>query len=193
VTPKPGISKYFIALVPPSPVLEQAQQWKEYFKVEFNSKAALNSPPHITLHMPFEWKMAKENLLMEQLMEFAQSQKPFHVELKNFGCFDPRVIFIQVVENKELQTLQSALTRFCKTELNLFNANRLDQPYHPHLTVAFRDLKKILFSKAWEFVRNLNFNAQFTCRELVLLKHDGKVWQLAKSFPLGKSKLVSIF
>ena len=80
MTPKPGISKYFIALVPPSPVFEQAQQWKEYFKVEFNSKAALNSPPHITLHMPFEWKTAKEELLMEKLATFAQSQKSFELE-----------------------------------------------------------------------------------------------------------------
>jgi 2'-5' RNA ligase len=187
VTSKPGISKYFIALVPPSPVLEQAQQWKEYFKLEFNTKAALNSPPHITLHMPFEWKSTKENVLTERIAVFAQTQKPFHVELKNFGCFDPRVIFIQVVENKELLTLQSTLARFCKTELNLFNANRLDQPYHPHLTVAFRDLKKVFFLKAWAFVRDLDFNARFTCRELVLMKHDGNVWQQGRSFPLGKS------
>jgi 2'-5' RNA ligase len=186
MTPRPGISKYFIALVPPSPVLEQAQQWKEYFKVEFNSNAALNSPPHITLHMPFEWKSAKENLLLEQLTVFAQSQKPFDVELKNFGCFDPRVIFIQVSENKELQTLQAALTRFCKTKLNLFNANRLDQPYHPHLTVAFRDLKKADFPKAWAFVKDLDFHAQFICGELVLLKHDGKVWQREKTVELSK-------
>ena len=182
MTPKPGISKFFIALVPPMPVLEQAQQWKEYFKVEFNSKAALNSPPHITLHMPFEWKAAKENLLIEQLAAFAQIQQPFYVELKNFGCFDPRVIFIQVEENQKLKALQSALTHFCKTKLNLFNANRLDQPYHPHLTVAFRDLKKTLFPKAWTFVKNLDFYAQFECRQLVLLKHDGKVWQQVNAF-----------
>lgn len=184
MTPKPGISKYFIALVPPSPVFEQAQQWKEYFKVEFNSKAALNSPPHITLHMPFEWKTAKEELLIEKLASFARSQKPFELGLKNFGCFAPRVIFIQVSENSDLKSVQGALTRFCKTELNLFNANRLDQPFHPHLTIAFRDLKKATFPKAWNFVKDLNFEAKFLCDAFVLLKHDGKVWQQEKSFIL---------
>lgn len=183
---KPAISKYFIALVPPSPIYEQVQHWKEYFKVEFNSKAAFNSPPHITLHMPFEWKSTKESKLIEELSSFAQSQKSFEIELKNFGCFEPRVIYIQVMENKELRTLQSALTRFCKTELNLFNANRLDQPYHPHLTVAFRDLKKALFPQAWAFVKDLDFQAQFSCQELVLLKHDGKVWQPEKTFVMPK-------
>lgn len=182
-----GISKYFIALVPPSPIYEQAAQWKEYFKVEFNSKAALNSPPHITLHMPFEWKSAKEDKLIEQLTIFSAAQKPFEMELKNFGSFPPRVIFINVVDNPALTHLQAALTRFCKTELNLFNANRLDQPYHPHLTVAFRDLKKTAFPKAWEFVRALDFNARFTCRHVVLLKHNGKLWQEIKSFTLAKN------
>ena len=186
MTHKPGISKFFIALVPPSPVYEQAQQWKEQFKVEFNSKASLNSPPHITLHMPFEWKSTKENLLIEQLAAFAQTQQPFDVELKNFGCFEPRVIFIQVEENRKLKALQLALTHFCKTKLNLFNANRLDQPYHPHLTVAFRDLKKALFPKAWAFVKDLDFYARFECRELVLLKHDGKVWQRANAFAFAR-------
>ena len=183
---RPGISKYFIALVPPAPVYEQAQQWKEYFNLEFNSKAALNSPPHITLHMPFEWKSAKENVLIEKLDTFAQTQQSFPVELKNFGCFAPRVIFIQVTENPELKKLQAELTRFCKTELNLFNANRLDQPFHPHLTVAFRDLKKNDFPKAWAFVRDLDFHAQFSCQHLVLLKHHGKVWQPAQTFGLRK-------
>lgn len=187
MTSKPSISKYFIALVPPSPIREQAQQWKEYFKVEFNSKAALNSPPHITLHMPFEWKSSKENILLEQLAAFAQTQKKFDVELKNFGCFAPRVIFIQVTESRELKTLQSGLARFCKTKLNLFNANRLDQPYHPHLTLAFRDLKKTNFPKAWAFVKDLNFHARFPCSELVLLKHDGNGWQPSKTFELSRS------
>lgn len=187
MSPRPGISKYFIALVPPAPAYEQAWLWKEYFKTEFNSKAALNSPPHITLHMPFEWKTAKENVLIEKLSLFAQTQKPVELELKNFGCFPPRVIFIQVTENSQLNKLQSELTRFCKTELNLFNANRLDQPYRPHLTVAFRDLKKQAFPKAWEAVKETAVQHKFTCQSLALLKHNGLVWDLAKQLDFDKN------
>lgn len=179
---RPGVSKYFIALIPPSPAFEQAQQWKEYFHVEFNSKAALNSPPHITLHMPFEWKTEKEAKLIEQLQRFAQTQNKFSLELNGFGCFEPRVIYINVLENAALSQLQSTLARFCKIELNLFNANRMDQPYHPHLTVAFRDLKKQVFPKAWAFVKDLTFEAQFICQEFVLLKHDGRLWHPHQTF-----------
>lgn len=47
---------YFIALVLPSPLYEEVTRLKEYFRDRYNSKAALRSPPHITLHMPFKWK-----------------------------------------------------------------------------------------------------------------------------------------
>ena len=182
MTNRPGISKYFIAIVPPSPIFEQVWQWKEYFKIKFNSKASLNSPPHITLHMPFEWKASKEDFLLKSLTEFSTQCSPFEIALQNFGCFPPRVIFIHVVENPELVQLQLALTHFCKAEFNLFNANRLDLPYHPHLTVAFRDLKKSVFPLAWAQVEHADFKQRFTCNSLALLKHNGKQWEVRSTF-----------
>jgi len=179
---RPGISKYFIAIVPPSPIYESAMLWKEFFKTNFNSKAALHSPPHITLHMPFEWKTSKEESLMEALNNFSASIQPFEIHLNNFGCFPPKVIFIQVMENKLLQELQASLSRFCKRELNLFNANRLDKPFHPHLTVAFRDLKKPDFQNAWTQAKDKEFNQLFSCRDLSLLKHNGKEWEVKTKF-----------
>jgi 2'-5' RNA ligase len=184
-TTRPGISKYFIAIVPPSPVLEQAWKWKEHFKTQFDSRAALNSPPHITLHMPFEWKSEKEEKLIEKLHAFSQTQSAFHLELKNFGCFPPHVIFIQVEPSQALTGLQSSLERFCKTELNLFNANRFDKPFHPHLTVAFRDLKKSVFPSAWGSVKELNFAEVCAIENFSLLQHNGKAWHVKKSFRLA--------
>ena len=40
---------------------------KQEFANRFNSKAALRSPPHITLHMPFKWKEEKEVKLIDVL------------------------------------------------------------------------------------------------------------------------------
>jgi 2'-5' RNA ligase len=177
MTTRPGFAKYFIALVPPSPVYEEAQRWKEFFKTNFNTKAALNSPPHITLHMPFEWKEAKEVHLVQVLKAFAKTQDIFPVTLHHFGCFGSRVIFLAVGEAEALRHVQTALTQFCKTNLNLFNANRLDEPFHPHLTVAFRDIKKAIFPHAWQSVEAQPFHASFMCTELTLLKRSGRLWR----------------
>jgi len=174
--PPPGKSKYLIALIPPSPLLEEIQLLKKYFKETYQSKASLNSPPHITLHMPFEWKDTKEEVLIAALGKFVSEKIHFELQLKDFSCFAPRVIYLNVVESESLRTLQSDLNTFCKTELNLFNARYRDLPFRPHMTLAFRDLKKEQFEKAWAEFKEKKFAGNFTIDKITLLKHDGKVW-----------------
>jgi 2'-5' RNA ligase len=169
--------QYFLAVVPPPPVYEQAQKLKHYFKERYNSKASLNSPPHVTLHMPFRWRDDKECELIQAFETFDPGISPFHLSLKGFNSFAPRVIFIDVVPNKNLADLQRAILRFCRRDLNLFNADYKDQPFHPHLTLAFRDLKKSMYAEAWKEFGKKDFAAEFLVTKYSLLKHTGKVWE----------------
>jgi 2'-5' RNA ligase len=176
---------YFIAIVPPSPVLEEAGELKIYFKDKYNSKASLNSPPHITLHMPFQWKEEKENLLIEKLNAFTKPLPAFELKFSNFNCFPPRVIYIDVLKNDVMERLQKELHRFCKKELNLFNANYKEHVFQPHLTLAFRDLRKQQFLVAWEEFREREFERTCQVRAISLLKHDGVKWGVYSQFQLG--------
>ena len=97
--------EYFIAIIPPSPVYEEVWKLKQYFQEKYSSKASLNSPPHITLHMPFQWKAHKEEALVEDLVAFFKSCDPLKVCLDNFSSFPPRVIFINVAKSLELDNL----------------------------------------------------------------------------------------
>jgi 2'-5' RNA ligase len=180
--PAPGTQLYFIALIPPSSVYEEALRIKEYFKEKYHSKGALNSPPHITLHMPFEWKVKKEEKLLDALEEFSKGKKSFSVSLQNFSCFAPRVIYINLTPSLELNQLQADLHRFCKIELNLFNAQYRDLPFSPHLTVAFRDLRKEQFALAWQEFQHKSFSGEFEVNKITLLKHSGSYWQPFKDF-----------
>lgn len=183
-TVKDKTKLYFIAIIPSSPVYEYAQDLKNYFRDQYKSKASLNSPPHITLHMPFSWKEKKEHELVDALQEFVTSFQPFSMELKNFSCFSPRVIFIDVNKNDQLAALQQNLHRFCKRTLNIFNADYKEQPFYPHLTLAFRDLKKPNFTKAWEEFKDKDYAAEFQVQNIALLKHNSKVWQVFQTFEL---------
>ncbi|MEO0331724.1 MAG: 2'-5' RNA ligase family protein, partial [Bacteroidota bacterium] len=87
------LSLYFIALLPPKPFRQLAWKWKEYFRDHYQSKASLNSPPHITLHMPFKLQPEEEPELINTLQSVAENVSPFTVELEGFGAFPPRVIF----------------------------------------------------------------------------------------------------
>jgi 2'-5' RNA ligase len=178
------LKQYFMALIPPAPVFDKALDLKNYFKTKYNSKASLNSPPHITLHMPFRWREEKEQELTDTLEQFESGISPFKVTLKDFNSFPPRVIFIDVISNDALTDLQKKLLRFCKRELNLFNADYKDQPFHPHLTLAFRDLKKSMFAEAWQEFETKPFAEEFLVDRFALLKHNGREWKVLRDITL---------
>ena len=176
------LNQYFIAIVPPPPIYDEALEQKQYFKDHYQSKASLNSPPHITLHMPFRWREDREEELEQRLAEFSSKFFPVTISLDNFSSFPPRVIFINVVKSTELETLHTELKRFCKKELNLFNADYKEQPFHPHVTLAFRDLKKPNYQKAWREFEQKRYRADFLANSIALLKHDGRTWQVFREF-----------
>ncbi len=177
-------NRYFIGIVPPAPIFEQALELKHYFQDRYKSKASLNSPPHVTLHMPFEWKAEKEKELVNAFHRFASEQPTIKIVLKDFNCFTPCVIFINVIPSKELIDLQRSIRLFCKKELGLFNADYKDLPFHPHITVAFRDLKKSMFTQAWEEFKGKKFDGEFLADRITLLKHVERKWVAEKEFRL---------
>lgn len=178
----PNHSKYFLAIIPPEPILSEVNVIKAHFRDQYNCKAPLRSPAHITLHMPFTWKEKKESKLFDILARTSENYEPFKIQLQNFAAFPPRVIYIKINPNEALMEMQKNLAGVAKRELNLFNANRLDHPYHPHMTVAFRDLKKDLFKLAWNEFELKQYNAIFEISAFALLKHDGKAWKCLKQF-----------
>lgn len=170
-------NRYLIAILPPEPIAADVLTLKEYFRDKYNSKGSLNAPAHITMHMPFEWRADRETELVTIFHEFTSTHIPFPIELKGFGSFPPRVIFINIVKNPSLEEDQDKLLRFCKTRLKLSNALYRDEPFHPHITLAFRDLKKDQFKDAWDEFKSKPYSATFEYTRLSLLKHDGKYWQ----------------
>ena len=173
---------YFIAIIPPPPIFGEALGLKNHFKEKYQSKASLNSPPHITLHMPFQWKEDKEDELIGTFEKLTPAVKPFNLKLSGFGSFPPRVLFIDVDKNDSLVNLHQSIHQQCKRELNVFNANYKDKAFHPHLTLAFRDLKKPMYAKAWEEFEHKDFNTEFSVNKFALLKHNGKVWEVYREF-----------
>ncbi|MEM6523125.1 MAG: 2'-5' RNA ligase family protein [Bacteroidota bacterium] len=177
---------YFIAIIPPEPVHSFAQNQKEYFSYRFNSKAALRSPPHITLHMPFRLKEKKEEMLIKKLKTVASDHEPFELDVNGFGNFEPRVIYLDITKPEKLAALQTNVGKIMRQEMNLLNANYKDQVFNPHLTVAFRDLKKTMFYRAWEEFKDKEYHVSFNVTNFSLLRHDGSKWRVYEAFQLHK-------
>lgn len=175
-------SLYFIAIIPSSSAREELQRYKFIFKDEYGSKASLNSPPHITLHMPFRFPPKKEGKLLYHLGKVVEGIQPLEVKLDGFGAFGPRVIYVNVVSNPALNEVQQKVVETCRKDLKLMNANYRKQAFHPHITLAFRDLKKPAFAEAWARFKEEDYKASFMVNEILLMQHDGKMWQTHTRF-----------
>ena len=175
---------YFIAILPDAGIRAEVTRFKNYAAEHFKSSHALRSPPHITLFPPFLWAPEEKNRLVDNLRLFAQGERPFPVMLNNFNCFAPRVIFIDIQENTVLQGIQSRLEKQLKTTIGLSNPSRRD--FHPHMTIAFKDLRRSIFPKAWEYFSGLTYKRLFSADALSLLQHNGKIWTVYQEFSLSK-------
>ncbi len=178
------IHRFFIALLPPLEVRDHITGIKQIFADRYNSRAALRSPPHITLQPPFEWLPENLATLTQSLEEFAGQQSPVPVILSGFSAFAPRVIFVDVQKTPELLRIHSELLAHMETHLNIVDAVAKTRPFAPHVTVGFRDLTKTNFRAAWAEFQHQSLNFEFVVGNLTLLLHTGRQWEIYQEFPL---------
>ncbi|HNP19209.1 MAG TPA: 2'-5' RNA ligase family protein [Fulvivirga sp.] len=176
---------YFLAIIPPEPIKSETQEVKQIFADQYDSKGALKSPPHVTLHMPFKLKVEKENDIIKKLKLLAVHQQSFEMVLNGFGHFKQRVIYLDVEQNESLFNLFLEIRKFMKVNYNIFNADYKNRGFHPHLTVAFRDLSKEKFKEAWPLFEDRSFRRPFTAYAIALLKHNGTNWDVACELPFS--------
>jgi 2'-5' RNA ligase len=174
-------SLYFIAIIPDEQLRKEVTDFKNFMTANYSSKAALTSPPHITLYPPFKIESIKENIIIDSLHDFVKGKAPFSVSLNGFGCFKPRVIYIRPEYSIELNNLQKQLLLHLTTTVELGNPQN-EWPYNPHMTIANRDLQKKLFYEAWEIFHSRKFFRKFPVESIFLLKHNGKYWDILEEF-----------
>lgn len=172
---------YFLAIMTPPVLTTKVRSIQQEFARDYNSKRQLRIPPHITLVPPFKGEDKFEDELNTTLSAFSQKQDPFDIDLKNFGSFRKKVVFIDVVDNEKLKSLYSNLIAYLREN------SPLDPPvYHehftPHVTVANRDLSYKAFEKCWPVFSKRKFSECFTVRSLCLLKHNGQVWEVLHEY-----------
>ena len=175
------MKRFFIALVPDNDLKLKLEEIKNSFAKNFNSHHALKLPPHITLIPPFKLRQEAEAPLIQVLRPTAENTNSFKLQLNDFGAFPPRVIFIDVINNFALNNLFNQLY---VNAPQLFPA-KSQREYHPHITIATRDLKKQKFEEAWSVFRKLEFRETFPVHSLSLFVHNGKTWEIKDEFPFA--------
>jgi 2'-5' RNA ligase len=173
---------YFIALVLPEELNIQVKAMKEYMREMYGCKVALRSPAHITLIPPFWMDESLQEMLSASLDEVAERFGDFSIEQNGFSCFSQKTIFIASAPNDSLSRLHKNVNDFFR-EQAAFPMKFDDRPFHPHVTIATRDLTKKAYQEAWAHFKNKKFTKTWSCTGLSLLQLGDNGWRIIHNSP----------
>ncbi len=178
---------YMIAIIPPALICHEIIAFKEEAKELFNTKQALKAPPHITLHMPFRLSPDRLERANELIKSSTAEWKTMNLSLSGFSGYPPKVIYTKVLNNETLSLQRKSLVHSLRESLHLTNADYKGFPFDPHITIAFRDLKKSYYQQCLDYFEHKAYEKEFEANEIHLLKRGPLAWHQFKSFKIPKS------
>lgn len=168
---------YYLAIVLPTHLDEKVLAFKTFMKEHYDCKVGLKSPAHITVVPPFWMKSDLEDQLLTTATDIAASTQTFSIQTNDFSSFKPRTIFIAVAENIALHTLKRKADDVFARHPE-FNIKKENRPFHPHITIATRDLTKAAYFDAWPRFAEKPFREEWIAEGLCILKHNKKNWDV---------------
>lgn len=172
---QPDKSLFLWAILPPEELAERIDAWRRECAERFSASRALRLPVHLTLYPPFH---ADESEMLKQFSgidALCSQHNAFSIALKNFGFFEKKnpVAFIDVVLNLALEAFQRELQHLMNDFLQTTGD---DRKYHPHFTLAYRDLASDKMKEVKEFFAEKEFSAVFVADQICLLRNEGHGW-----------------
>lgn len=187
---EPIYNMYFLALICPPEVDKQVEQHKHWMKDHFGCLVALKSPAHITLIPPFWLAETREMELINTVLSFTSDLPDLEIQLDNFAHFRKKVLTIRVKENPALVEIKKQVERhFIEAFEDVIQAD--NRPFHPHVTIANRDMKPSDFVKAWEHFSNKTFQVSFLTETISLLKLSSGRWNTISNKNWQQQELLS--
>ena len=167
-------SLYFIAIVPSDEIKQEIHSITEDISSRYDTRKALNSEPHITLIPPFWYPDTRIDHLKNTVSQVRKETFPFPIVLNGFATFPSRVLFINVTPSEELTTCYKRTISYLPEDVR-YKIKQYHE-YHPHITVAFKDISQNNFELASDEFLDLSYERIFELEEIHLFKHTGERW-----------------
>jgi 2'-5' RNA ligase len=179
---------YYAALVLPPELNAQILPMKEWMRERFGCTVGLKSPAHITLLPPFWMQPSLEGDFRDEMDAFAAMRFSFDICTRNFSAFRPRTLFIDVIVDEHLKNLKLACDAWFRQHTQ-YGTKHETRPFHPHITIATRDLPKSSFAEAWSHFEKKTFRECWRADAVSILKHNGRGWDVWHQAAIGNRKL----
>jgi 2'-5' RNA ligase len=177
-------SLFFLAVLPNEQVSVFCTGLKNILCQRFGVCHALKSPPHITLVMPFRAGEEDLAVLASRLRSVSIQHFPFHLQFQGYDHFGDRVIFAQAMPSEPLSVLRDAVLHALPEALARQVTTR-SSGFHPHLTLAHRDLSPEQFQEVWSYLTSIPLEHESRIDAVCLLVHEQKRWHVVERFPFA--------
>ena len=173
---------HYIAIAPPSRIARIITKIFNSIADNYGPKRALASPPHITLQRPFSRTDEDMVAIHQGLLDWSTGTQRIKIQLKDFDCFKPRTIFIKV-NSKPFKFAREELRQYLMNTLDFTEKETAGEAYHPHLTIANRDLEPV-FDEVWKAYGSSSFEAEFIVDSMILMRHviKEKRWEVHSKY-----------
>lgn len=171
-------SMYYVAVLCPPEIDKQILEYKRWMKERFGCVVALKSPAHITLIPPFWLEEEKEAMLQQTCTSFTCELPELTIGIHGFSHFNKKVLHAVVAGNPVIEELKKLVEVHFVSSFDIIKKD--ERPFHPHITIATRDLKPSDFIRAWDYFSKKEFTASFASQTISLLKLSEDKWKLIK-------------
>lgn len=171
-----------IAILVPEPIRSQVVAEQHHIAIEWGPKHALRTPPHLTIIPPLSVDDKTDEILRDIAITVVQRTTPFNLQLHGYGAFKPRVVFIQPGESDALQDLYRQWRVLLERSTPQLLRKYPDRPYHPHLTLAHRDVAPEQFRPMWNHYKDKSFEASFDVSGFWILNNTTSGWEPETEF-----------
>jgi 2'-5' RNA ligase len=152
---------------------EVKRMWR-FFEKEYDSRAIQNFPhPHLS----FQGGICQDIKVVDgDLKKLCARVKPFFIRVDGINTFEKpeQVIFWEVVKTSTLQRvhrkIDALLQKYCSRTFRFYSP----QNWHPHVTLAQRDLTSTNFQKAKKDLGNCHPQYKLRMHNVCLVKWYGK-------------------
>jgi 2'-5' RNA ligase len=174
----------YFSLVCPETVGREIRGFQQWVFQRHGARAAMKSPAHITVVPPFWWPLEGLYSLSDHAAAFRFSPQNIRIRLEGFSHFGKRVLFVRVEAAPELQGLQEAFSGHMRMLAG--GAMKPDnRPFHPHVTIATRDMTPAAFREAWEHFSRIDYSADMELDAISMMLHSPGAWEVHQSFRWG--------
>ena len=180
----PNTELKLVAIVLPEPLYSIVRDQQNFIAENWNCVHALRTPPHITIIPPLPLNPVEINILQELARQVAVRQKSFRLSVNGYGAFKPRVIFIKPDVPSELSELYHSLREAIDLAMPLVLQKYPDRPYHPHITLAHRDVDREKFNEMWKYYRNKEIELSLEINQFCIMDHSKDGWKIGTVFNL---------